>query len=120
MGRYKKTLGSRNYCNYINVRLEEAIRNIREGRMSQRHASERYKLPRSTLQNKLKNVHTNLPGGPTVLTVDEERKLKFHIIAAPDFGFPIIALDLRKIVKTYLDHKGVIIRKFTDNLPGSV
>lgn len=87
--------------------------------MSQRHASERYKIPRSTLQNKLNNVHTNLPGGQTVLTVDEERKLKFHIIAVSYFGFPIDALDLRKIVKTYLDRKGVTIRKFRDNLPGS-
>lgn len=119
MGRYKKAVGSRNYCNYTNVRLEEAVRNVREGRMSQRQASEMYKIPRSTLQNKIKKVHTNPPGGQTVLTVDEERKLKFHIIAASDFGFPIDSLDLRRIVKSYLDRKGVTIRKFTDNMPGS-
>lgn len=43
-----------------------------------------------TFQNKLNNVHTNLPGGQT------ERKLKFHIIAASDIALLINSLDLRK------------------------
>lgn len=58
----------------VDVKLAEAVGIIKEGQMSQREASEGYKIPRSTLQNKLNNLHTKLPDSQTVLTVDEERK----------------------------------------------
>lgn len=118
MGRYKRAIGSRNYCNYNNAKLEEAVRLIKCGAMSQRLASERYKIPRSTLQNKVKKVHNKTPGGQTILSLEEERKIEAHILVTSTYGFPLDCLDLRKLVKGYLDRKGVVIRRFTNNLPG--
>lgn len=54
-------------------------------------------------------MHTKTPGGQSVLSADE----------ASTYKFPLDSLDLRKIVKGYLDRKGVIIRNFTNDLPGA-
>ncbi|XP_065653013.1 uncharacterized protein LOC136080324 [Hydra vulgaris] len=34
------------------------------------------------------------------------------------FGFPVDCYDLRSIVKSYADHKGIFIRQFAGNMPG--
>lgn len=118
MGRFKRILGSREYCNYTTARVDEAVRSITQGRMTQRGTSEAFGIPRSTLQNKIINLHTKTPGGQPVLTSDEETKIVAHILLTSKYGFPLDSFDLRKIVKTYLERKGVVIRKFHDNLPG--
>ncbi|CAH1964556.1 unnamed protein product [Acanthoscelides obtectus] len=66
MGRYKRVIGSKNYSNYTTEQLEEALRLIRSGVMSQRQYSTRSKILRATLQNKLKGVHNRPAGGQTV------------------------------------------------------
>lgn len=35
-----------------------------------------------------------------------------------DYGFPVIEIDFRMAVKSYLDKKGVLINQFNNNLPG--
>lgn len=81
-------------------------------------ASETYNIPRSTLQNKIRQRHSKTPGGQPILTSGEELKIEAHILLLPKYGFLLDTLDLRKFVKNYLDRKGVVIRKFINNLPG--
>ncbi|CAH1990844.1 unnamed protein product [Acanthoscelides obtectus] len=75
MGRYKRVIGSRNYSNYTTAQLEEALRLIISGVISQRQCSTRFKIPRATLKNKLKGVHNRPEGGQAVLSVEEEKKI---------------------------------------------
>lgn len=41
-----------------------------------------------------------------------------HSVAMATYGFPVTTLDLRIIVKSYLDRIGRKVNRFTDNLPG--
>lgn len=61
-----------------------------------------YKIPRRTINYKLKNKHMNQIGTPNVFTVDEETCFINCIIYMSDFGFPIGESDLKCIVKDYL------------------
>lgn len=118
MGRiYKRRVGNRNYANYSEDTLKNAVAAIRAG-ASYREAGIRYGIPWKTLWNKVKGKHKNKVGGPTALTEVEERVLVDVLLAAGEFGSPLTAFDLRLLVKRYFDRKGTIISKFPNNLPG--
>nr|CAI5851337.1 unnamed protein product [Callosobruchus analis] len=110
---YKRKVGSRNYRNYTNERLEEALKDIRQNKLSIRLASEKYGIHRNTLWLKSKGKHNKPHGQQKVFTDQEENAFVFHIITMSDFGFPVTAFDLRCIVKCYLEQCG---RKFFDHL----
>ncbi|XP_063216021.1 uncharacterized protein LOC134527346 [Bacillus rossius redtenbacheri] len=57
-------------------------------------------------------------GGQPVLTEEEENVIVAHLITVATFGFPFTILDLRLVVKSYLDRLGRIERRFQRNLPG--
>jgi len=78
-----------------------------------------YGIPRSTLKNKLKGSHAGKPGGPTVFSQQEEETFKAYVMTASCYGFPVDEMDLRFIVKAYADRKGIRIRQFRNNLPGT-
>ena len=75
--------------------------------MSLLAASEKHGLNRQTLKNKMSANHTAPYGRPTELTGNEETKLAEHIKVLGDWGFPVIAQDIRMFVKGYLDKVGV-------------
>ena len=110
---YKKTHGSRNYRAYTDSSLQAALNDIRHKGLPQRVAAVRYNIPRSTLKNKLKGAHNKAVGGQTVFTPEE--KLFEHTIVMSNFGFPVDTFDLRMIVKSYIDRRGLAIRQFQNN-----
>lgn len=57
-------------------------------------------------------------GAPTTLTDIEERHLVDVLIAAAKFGSPLTSLDLKMLVKRYLQSLGKQCLSFRDNLPG--
>ncbi|KAJ8967558.1 hypothetical protein NQ314_002875 [Rhamnusium bicolor] len=116
--KYKRTPGSRAYIDYTKEKLEECLSAIKTGAMSQRFASVHYRIPRSTIKNKLKNRFTNKPGHPTIFTAAEEASFSAHIIKISEFGFPVNYLDLRFNIKTYLTRQGRTVRQFRHNMPG--
>lgn len=56
---YKRVPDSRWYCDYIQKTLEKCLLEIRSNQMSQRDATSHFRLPRSTIKNKLKNACVN-------------------------------------------------------------
>uniref|UniRef100_A0A915JFU5 Uncharacterized protein n=1 Tax=Romanomermis culicivorax TaxID=13658 RepID=A0A915JFU5_ROMCU len=86
--------------------------------MSSRDASELYKISTSTLQCQLVGKNLNPPGRATVLTKDGETLICYTLIELSDWGYAMGRLDLRHLMKAYLDKKGVSIDRFDDNLPG--
>ncbi|XP_022181112.1 jerky protein homolog-like [Myzus persicae] len=86
--------------------------------MTQREASAHFKIPRSTIKNKLKKKHGKNIGRPTTFSTAEETSFAQHCTKLADFGFPLIPADLKLSIKTYLDSKGVRVSRFKNNTPG--
>lgn len=63
------------------------------------------------------SVH-NSHGGQTPISLEEEKKFAKGITKFSEWGFPVTRTDIRLVVRDYLNRKGVIIQKFTNNLPG--
>lgn len=68
---HKKKLGGRTYRQYSDEDMKKALEAVKNG-MSQKAASERFKIPRITLLDKVHGNHLLKPGHPTVLTEEEE------------------------------------------------
>lgn len=114
----RKPLGSRQYANYSVEVLIECLQEINCGRMTQRAAAATYKIPRSTIKNKLKGKHSKSVGRSRFFTNAEETSFEHHLIKLAEYGFPVIESDFRLIVQSFLNKKGVKIVVFKNNLPG--
>jgi len=86
--------------------------------MSQRAASDHYKIPRSTIKNKLKNYHGKSVGRPTVFSREEEISFAQHCVTLANFGFPLVPIDLKMTISRYLNSKGTQVPQFKNNIPG--
>lgn len=115
---YKKPLGTRPYSNYNKNYMLRALQAVKTKQLSIRQASERYAVPKSTLAYKVKNLHELKPGRQPVLNTQEEKHLVEGIIQCAEWGFPLTQVDVRLIVKGYLDHAGKKTKIFKDNYPG--
>lgn len=61
----------------------------------------------------------NNAGGQKVFSAEEENQFVAHAIAMSSFGFPITTMDLRCVVKAYLERSGRKVPCFKNgNLPG--
>lgn len=116
--KYKRQLGSRRYRDYTEEKLELAVRAVREKGLSYARSAEIFNIPKRTIYNKVKNRHPKSVGVPTILDAVEERQLVDLLIASAEYGFPLTMLDLRIIVKEYLDRLGKTVKKFPNNMPG--
>lgn len=116
---YRRKPGSRRYIDYTNEQLQQCLSDVRSKTLTQREASIKYNIPRSTIKNKLKNKHRNKPGHPTVFTTEEEQAFVAHTTALSEYGFPITEIDLKIIIQNYLSSRGRQIKQFKNNVPGT-
>ena len=112
----KSRPGCRRYGAVTDEVLKQAITMRQEG-ISERKVCLDLKIPRSTLQNKMKQAHINRPGRPTVLTHAEELAIVNHLIATSEWGFPFDCMDVCYTVKGFLDKQGKTEKRFANNLP---
>lgn len=115
---YRKTPGTRNYKNYSDEALEEAIEKISNDELSITAASLQYKIPFGTLYNKYKGLHGRTHGGQPVFSHAEEVAILKAAATCAEWGFPLTILDLRMFAKSYLDKQGKVVDRFPNNLPG--
>lgn len=118
MRKYKRKLGARSYKNYEDSTLDNALLEVVEGRMTLREASRSFKVPYGTLNNRYNGRHGSKPGGRQIFTSEEERAFVNNIMKCSDWGFPLTERDLKLYIKSYLDARGVVEQKFTNNIPG--
>lgn len=116
MGKYQRLVAS-NYRRYSEESLQSAVRDRKAG-MSLRAVAKKYGIPKDTIDRRVKNLHTLKPGGQTILTSNEEQRIVNNLHLASQWGFPFTSLDVRYIIKAYLDSSGRVIQKFKNNLPG--
>lgn len=115
---YRRPPGTRSYGNYTEESLAAALADIRSGKLSQRQAQTKHKIPRSTLKNKLTGVHTNHVGHPTVLSEEEEQMFLDHLLKLDEYSSPLSSFDLRCVVKMHLDSQNRKVKAFKNNFPG--
>ncbi|XP_047021712.1 uncharacterized protein LOC124640048 [Helicoverpa zea] len=115
---YKKTPGTRNYKNYSNETLEEALEKITNDELTINAASLQYHIPFGTLYNKYKGLHGKSAGGQTIFSHEEEISILRAAASCSDWGFPLTLLDIRFFAKSYLDKRGRTVERFQNNLPG--
>lgn len=86
--------------------------------MSYRKAEEKFQIPKSTIQRKIKNIQQNRFGRPPVFNETEETQLSQCLGLAAEWGFPFTSFDVKCIVKRFLDRKGIVEPRFKNNMPG--
>lgn len=111
----------RRYCRfkYKVEDLKKAIEEVKAGKLSINKASQVYSIPKGTLVNKLKSDDPFLRkmGPPSVLSQEEEKRLKDWILDKAKLGFPMHEEDLKDAVQKVLnDSKRTTI--FNNNRPG--
>ena len=117
MRTYKPKAGARPYKSYSNECLEKAVSEIVSQKIYLRKASKLYKIPAGTLSHKINKKHGKLPGRPVVFMEREEQSIIQHIKTLSQWGFPFDTLDLRILVRTYLEKQGRTVAQFASNLP---
>ena len=106
---------SRRYKEYTKEILEECVRRVKSGNLTQRDAEKEYNITRSTIKNKLSGKHPKRVGQPPVLSFDEERLILNRVQLVCDYGFPATPQVVRYYIKCYLDTKNRTVEQFKDN-----
>jgi transposase-like protein len=102
---------------YNEDNLQQAVKEVKENRMTLGEAAREFQVPKTTLFDRVKERVTDKSGRPTVLSEMEEQYLVERLIVLGDWGFPVSRRDLRTLIKNYLDGQGRTTR-FPDNFPG--
>ena len=98
--------------------MQNALLNFSTNRISIFKASKLYGIQYGTLYNKSKLRHMKNFGGQTRLQPHTEEKILQIISILTGWKLPLDKLDIRRLVKGYLDRMGVTDLKFKNNLPG--
>ena len=83
-----------------------------------RKTAEKYGVPKSTLERKVKHSNSGKHGGQKVLTTAEESALEQCLLKGAEWGFPLRSQDCAQTVKSYLDRRGRVEKVFKISTPG--
>lgn len=114
----KRHPGARKYKDYSKESLQKAIEAVNSGKSTLRKAAEEFGISRATISRRINGENAGKVGRPCVLLEEDERSLVQCITAAGEWGFPLTLFDIRLLVKSFLDKKGVTEKRFCNNLPG--
>ena len=115
---HKRVAGSHNYKSYTDEALSKAVREVKAGSLSMRKASKLYKIPFGTLHKKLNNKHSKKADGQQRLSQELENQITNADDVLSDWKIYLSGIDIRQLVKSYLDSPGVTDATFNNNLPG--
>ncbi|CAH2083954.1 unnamed protein product [Euphydryas editha] len=115
--RCRRRLGARSYKNYSEEMLLLAVDFVRNKNATSYDAEKQFGIPRRTIENRVKNIHSDKPGPRFRLSPEEENKFVKVLIAAGDYGCPLSQLDLKLAVYDYLK-KNNKTYVFNNKLPG--
>lgn len=119
MRHYKRKFGSRPYAStYTEAALTKAVRSYKAGTMSMRKAATKYGIPFGTLNNKCHGKCVNRVGAPLRLSPQCEQRLLTTIDHLAEWKVPMDGMDIRLLVKEYLDRSGISDARFKNNCPG--
>ena len=110
---------TRQYVTYSEEDVDAAIRQVRRGKMSLPRAAFEYGVPRTTLRNKFNGFHCGKIGGQQKISAEWESEIASAIDTLVDWRVPLTGLEVRGLVKAFVDVVGLEHQLFkNDNLPG--
>ena len=103
---------------YSDETLDEALRALKaKTGLSYGKAAKQFKIPKSTLQYCMRTSKCKKYGGQPYLSETFEKAVVEVLDQLGDWKIPLSSMELRNLVKNYLDIGGVN-SKFPDNMPG--
>lgn len=100
-----------NYRNrYQLEKLDQAIHAVKNRRMTVTEAALHFKVPKSTLHDRIRQRVKERLGRPTELSGEEEEIFVERLVMMGIWGFPLSSRDLRSLIKDYLDSVGKTTR----------
>ena len=87
------------------------------GRMSLRKASRQFRIQLGTLQIKCKNRNSKKVGTPLHLSNETKTHLVTSINTPSNWKIPLTSIDIKLLLKDYLDQSGVHDSLFKNNVP---
>ena len=112
---YKKKVGGRNYkTGYAKNDFSNALKAIQSGSMSIRKVAKEYHVLYTSLQNKIKGNHPNKIGGQKRLSDELEIQIVEVSDELTEWKVPLDGVDIRHLVKNYLDAQDVKDSVFTE------
>lgn len=117
---YCRPRNARKYAPFCQEDLDKAIKDVADGTLRIRAAAEKYSISKSTIHRKYHGANIKKYGGQTVFSTKDEMHIAYGLLLAAKWGFPFTHMDLKQIVKQFLDRKGVVIKIFKNNLPGRI
>ncbi len=114
---YKPKDGGKTYRKHSPTTISAALADVEKG-MTYRKAAKKHNISFTVLYRHNKKQNIKKHGGQPVLSENEETEIMMRLIQCAEWGYPVESLDLRMIVKSFLDHSGRKESRFTDNMPG--
>jgi len=115
--KYKPKPGVKSRRKHNKDNIMKAVAAVENG-LPYRKAEQQFDIPKSVIERHLKDRNTGPAGKPVALGDQIEEMLVKRIITCGEWGYPMDCLDLRIIVKGYLDRRGISIPSFKNNMPG--
>jgi len=121
--KYIRTVRQKPLAKYSPEQIDAALGDIDAG-LTYRKCSDKHNIPVTVLHrhNKFRKAnigkHLKKQGGQCVLSESVETLIVEQLIICSSWGYPLSVIDLRFIVKSYLDRKGKTVKKFKNNMPG--
>lgn len=117
MPRTYKPSRKKNYKKYDPKLINDALKDYSTSTRSLVDLERIYGIPKSVLHRH--NTFSMKPqGGQTALSQNEEDYLIEYINTCSEWGYPLEPIDLRFVIKGYLDKMGIVVKRFKDNMPG--
>ena len=109
-------MNKRSYNTSKQENLKKAVEAVKEG-CSFYDAARQFDVKRTTFSDKLKNQIQKL-GRLIQVSYETEVILAKMIDAVAKWGYPLGEIDIKEMVKSLLDSKGVVSSIFPNNRPG--
>ncbi|CAG4982679.1 unnamed protein product [Parnassius apollo] len=114
---YKPEPGGKRYKRYDENVLKQAVEDYLMGNDSIKTVVIKHNIHPSVLYRHSKGL-VKSQGGQRALSLTTEEYIIKYINVCAEWGYPLDSLDLRYIVKMYLDKIGITHKRFKNNFPG--
>ncbi|XP_045497433.1 MFS-type transporter clz9-like [Colias croceus] len=114
---YKPKPGGKRYKRYDLATINKAVEEYHTGIDSLKKIAAKYNMHPSVLYRHSKGL-LKQQGGQPALSLETENYIIEYINVCAEWGYPMDSLDLRYIIKMYLDKLGVTNTRFKNNMPG--
>ena len=104
---------------YSQEELKAAVKAVKEDNMKNLAAAKKFRVPRSTVFDHLKEIHPNIgAGAPTILTPGEEKEIVITLQVLQQIGFGLTKELVGVVVRDYLNDQPLRRNPFHDGIPG--